>query len=123
MIATLISVYSTQNKAYVQFGPEGLKNNRYFLHVSRFGTQGRSPLSHADSHGPAFIDSAEAAAPWYAVSVAVLQTLRERGALVAVALTIPVVNIGVPLLAAAAFTHLFHLLSAGTGRNSGHRRG
>ncbi|MCS5602008.1 MAG: EI24 domain-containing protein [Paracoccus sp. (in: a-proteobacteria)] len=45
------------------------------------------------------------------------------GALVAVALTIPVVNIGVPLLAAAAFTHLFHLLSAGTGRNSGHRRG
>lgn len=33
------------------------------------------------------------------------------GVLVAVALVIPVVNIAVPLLAAAAFTHLFHLVS------------
>lgn len=45
------------------------------------------------------------------------------GALVAVALTIPIVNIGVPLLAAAAFTHLFHLLSAANGRNSRYLRG
>lgn len=42
------------------------------------------------------------------------------GILVAIALTIPVLNIGVPLLAAAAFTHLFHLISARSGRNSPH---
>jgi CysZ protein len=45
------------------------------------------------------------------------------GALVAVALTIPLVNIAVPLLAAACFTHLFHLLSAADGRNSQYRPG
>lgn len=45
------------------------------------------------------------------------------GALVAVALTVPVVNIAVPLLAAAAFTHLFHLLSAGSGPGSRYPRG
>lgn len=39
------------------------------------------------------------------------------GALVAVALTIPVVNIAVPLLAAASFTHLFHLLSESGNRD------
>ena len=38
------------------------------------------------------------------------------GALVAVALTVPLVNIAVPLLAAAAFTHLFHLISAADGQ-------
>lgn len=45
------------------------------------------------------------------------------GALVAVALTIPLVNIAVPLLAAACFTHLYHLLSAASGRNSQYRPG
>lgn len=45
------------------------------------------------------------------------------GVLVAIALTIPVVNIAVPLLAAAAFTHLFHLISERSDRNSPHQRG
>lgn len=45
------------------------------------------------------------------------------GSLVAVALTIPLVNIAVPLLAAAAFTHLFHLISAANGPGSRYRRG
>lgn len=40
------------------------------------------------------------------------------GVLVAVALVVPVVNIAVPLLAAASFTHLFHLISGTSGRNS-----
>lgn len=39
------------------------------------------------------------------------------GVLVATALIIPVVNIAVPLLAAAAFTHLFHLISGSTRRD------
>lgn len=39
------------------------------------------------------------------------------GALVAVGLTVPVVNIAVPLLAAASFTHLFHLLSESGSRD------
>lgn len=39
------------------------------------------------------------------------------GVMVAVALVIPVVNIAVPLLAAAAFTHLFHGLSGTSGQD------
>ncbi|MTD99240.1 hypothetical protein GIY56_02945 [Paracoccus sp. YIM 132242] len=45
------------------------------------------------------------------------------GVLVAVALVIPVVNIAVPLLAAAAFTHLFHLVSGTSGPGSRYPRG
>ncbi|MFC3629934.1 EI24 domain-containing protein [Paracoccus angustae] len=45
------------------------------------------------------------------------------GVLVAVALAVPVVNIAVPLLAAAAFTHLFHLLSGPAGPGSRYPRG
>ncbi|GHG26856.1 EI24 domain-containing protein [Paracoccus aerius] len=45
------------------------------------------------------------------------------GVLVAVALVIPLVNIAVPLLAAAAFTHLFHLISGTSGQDSRYRRG
>lgn len=45
------------------------------------------------------------------------------GALVAVLLTIPVVNIVGPLLAAAAFTHLFHLIRGKSGQNSASLRG
>lgn len=45
------------------------------------------------------------------------------GVLVAIALVIPVVNIAVPLLAAAAFTHLFHLLSGTAGPGSQYPRG
>ena len=45
------------------------------------------------------------------------------GALVAVALTVPVVNIAVPLLSAAAFTHLFHMISGTSGPDSRYRRG
>ncbi|MBK4217060.1 EI24 domain-containing protein [Paracoccus caeni] len=45
------------------------------------------------------------------------------GILVAIGLSIPLVNIAVPLLAAAAFTHLFHLVSGTAGRNSPHLRG
>lgn len=45
------------------------------------------------------------------------------GALVAIALTVPVVNIAVPLLAAASFTHLFHLLSGKSGPDSRYPRG
>lgn len=44
------------------------------------------------------------------------------GVLVAMALVIPVVNIAVPLLAAAAFTHLFHLLSGSAGPDSRYPR-
>lgn len=44
------------------------------------------------------------------------------GVLVAMALAIPVVNITVPLLAAAAFTHLFHLVSGTTGQSSRYPR-
>lgn len=40
------------------------------------------------------------------------------GVLVALALVVPVVNIAVPLLAAAAFTHLFHLIRGTGGRSS-----
>lgn len=49
-------------------------------------------------------------------------TVTLAGALVAVALTVPIVNIAVPLLAAAAFTHLFHLLSAEAGPDSRYPR-
>ena len=45
------------------------------------------------------------------------------GVLVAVALVIPVVNIAVPLLAAAAFTHLFHDLSGRSGPGWRYPRG
>lgn len=45
------------------------------------------------------------------------------GAAIAVLLTIPVLNIAVPVLAAAAFTHLFHLISGTSGRNSANLRG
>lgn len=45
------------------------------------------------------------------------------GALVAVALSIPLVNIAVPLLAAAAFTHLFHLISGSDDPDSRYARG
>lgn len=45
------------------------------------------------------------------------------GVLVAIGLSVPFVNIAVPLLAAAAFTHLFHLVSQTSGRNSPHPRG
>lgn len=38
------------------------------------------------------------------------------GVLVAFALTVPLVNIAVPVLAVASFTHLFHLVSGPTGR-------
>lgn len=38
------------------------------------------------------------------------------GVMIAFALTIPVVNIAVPVLAVASFTHLYHLLSAPAGR-------
>lgn len=44
------------------------------------------------------------------------------GALVAIALTIPLVNIAVPLLAAAAFTHLFHLTGGTSGPGFRYRR-
>lgn len=50
-------------------------------------------------------------------------TVTLAGAMVAVALTVPLVNIAVPLLAAAAFTHLFHLLSAAAGQAPRYRRG
>ncbi|TBN36576.1 hypothetical protein EYE42_15400 [Paracoccus subflavus] len=45
------------------------------------------------------------------------------GILVAMALVVPVVNIAVPLLAAAAFTHLFHGVSGKSGQSSRHRPG
>ncbi|WP_207101195.1 EI24 domain-containing protein [Paracoccus shandongensis] len=45
------------------------------------------------------------------------------GVLVAVALVVPVVNIAVPLLAAAAFTHLFHGVSGSAGPGSRYPRG
>ncbi|MDB6177464.1 EI24 domain-containing protein [Paracoccus sp. Z330] len=45
------------------------------------------------------------------------------GALVAIGLTIPFVNIAVPLLAAAAFTHLFHMLSGTSGPAPRYRHG
>ncbi|MDQ1900118.1 EI24 domain-containing protein [Paracoccus sp. WLY502] len=45
------------------------------------------------------------------------------GVLVAVALAIPFVNIAVPLLAAAAFTHLFHLISGTPGQGSRYPHG
>lgn len=45
------------------------------------------------------------------------------GVLIAVALVVPVVNIAVPLLAAAAFTHLFHLISGSTGPDARYPRG
>lgn len=45
------------------------------------------------------------------------------GALIAVALTVPVVNIAVPLLASAAFTHLFHIIRGNTDRSSSIARG
>ncbi|SEN63329.1 Uncharacterized protein involved in cysteine biosynthesis [Paracoccus alcaliphilus] len=45
------------------------------------------------------------------------------GAMVAVALSLPLVNIAMPLLAAAAFTHLFHLISAADGPDSRYPRG
>lgn len=45
------------------------------------------------------------------------------GALVAVGLTIPFVNIAVPLLAAAAFTHLFHMISGISDQDLRYRRG
>ena len=44
------------------------------------------------------------------------------GAMIAVALVIPVVNIAVPLLAAAAFTHLFHGISGTSGPGSRYPR-
>lgn len=44
------------------------------------------------------------------------------GVLVAVGLVIPVVNITVPLLAAAAFTHLFQMISGSTGPGSRYPR-
>ncbi|MBU3030519.1 EI24 domain-containing protein [Paracoccus sp. XHP0099] len=50
-------------------------------------------------------------------------TITAAGALVAIALTIPVLNIAVPLLAAAAFTHLFHLVSGTAGPDPQYRRG
>lgn len=40
------------------------------------------------------------------------------GVMIAFALTIPVVNIAVPVLAVASFTHLYHLLSGSAGRGS-----
>lgn len=45
------------------------------------------------------------------------------GVLVAMALVVPLVNIAVPLLAAAAFTHLFHLVSGTSGPGSRYPRG
>lgn len=50
-------------------------------------------------------------------------TVTMAGALIAVLLTIPVLNIVVPVLAAAAFTHLFHLIRGRAGRNSPIPRG
>lgn len=41
-------------------------------------------------------------------------TVTALGIMIAFALTIPVANIAVPVLAAASFTHLFHLLSGST---------
>ncbi|WP_207630245.1 EI24 domain-containing protein [Paracoccus xiamenensis] len=43
-------------------------------------------------------------------------TVTALGMMIAFALTIPVVNIAVPVLAVASFTHLYHLLSAPAGR-------
>ena len=45
------------------------------------------------------------------------------GVLVAVGLVIPLVNIAIPLLAAAAFTHLFQMVSGSTGPAARYRRG
>ncbi|MBA4490349.1 EI24 domain-containing protein [Paracoccus sp. S1E-3] len=43
-------------------------------------------------------------------------TVTALGVMIAFALTIPVVNIAVPVLAVASFTHLYHLLSGPAGR-------
>lgn len=45
------------------------------------------------------------------------------GVLVAVGLVIPIVNIAVPLLAAAAFTHLFQMISVSTDQDRKYPRG
>ncbi|MFV0386735.1 EI24 domain-containing protein [Paracoccus sp. (in: a-proteobacteria)] len=45
------------------------------------------------------------------------------GAAIAVLLTVPLLNIAVPVLAAAAFTHLFHIIRGKAGRNSTIARG
>ena len=45
------------------------------------------------------------------------------GVMVAIGLTIPIVNIALPLLAAAAFTHLFQMVSGSAGRGSRYPRG
>ena len=44
------------------------------------------------------------------------------GVLVAVGLTVPIVNIALPLLAAATFTHLFHMISEAAGPAGKYRR-
>ena len=43
-------------------------------------------------------------------------TVTVLGVMIAFALTIPLVNIAVPVLAVATFTHLYHLLSGSAGR-------
>lgn len=45
------------------------------------------------------------------------------GVLVAMGLVVPLVNIAVPLLAAAAFTHLFQIIRGSDGPDSRYRRG
>ncbi|MDP0928411.1 EI24 domain-containing protein [Paracoccus onubensis] len=50
-------------------------------------------------------------------------TITIAGAMIAVLLTVPLLNIAAPLLASAAFTHLFHLIRGKAGRNSPVPRG
>lgn len=50
-------------------------------------------------------------------------TVAATGVLVALALSIPFVNIAAPLLAAASFTHLFHRISGSANPDRRYRRG
>ncbi|MDO5605967.1 MAG: EI24 domain-containing protein [Paracoccus sp. (in: a-proteobacteria)] len=45
------------------------------------------------------------------------------GIMIALALTVPVLNIAVPVLAAASFTHLFHFIAGSAGPSPSHPRG
>lgn len=50
-------------------------------------------------------------------------TITATGILIALLLTVPLLNIAVPVLAAATFTHLFHLIPAASGPRPPYPRG
>ena len=93
--AFVLSVFFVPLAPFIFYGVNGYLLGREYFQIAAMRRLGRQGARQAfrDNRGPVFV----------------------AGLLMAVPLSVPLVNLVIPILGAATFTHLFHRLTAGGG--------